>query len=231
MTPASKVPALRAILPLLLAASALGCGPTPPSVTRSSPSVSPPVATSLGPRATISTASVPPQASSSATSPWGPLAVVPPQAGADQARTEGLLNISEHCVLLDTGGGPELLLWSADRTVWNPETKTITFTNFDGTKFSANDGTAVVLGGSGDSNEESGVSTAVWLARTLWVAPPDLSCPLETRWWVGAISEGLKSPSSVPSQLGRNGQETPGGPSGEISGEQDVPCANGEECG
>jgi len=118
---------------------------------------------------------------------WGPLAVVPPQDGADTARSEGTLRITDTCVFLDQPGGPSLLVWPADRTTWNGQTRTITFANFDGTTVSARDGTPVVLGGSGDSNDASGTTTEAWLARTPWVAPPAASCPAESRWWVGAL--------------------------------------------
>jgi len=118
---------------------------------------------------------------------WGPLAVVPPQGGADTAGNEGTLRITDDCVFLDTTGGPELLVWPADRTTWNDQARTITFENFDGSAVSVGDGTRVVVGGGGDSNEESGTTTAAWLARTRWVQRPDLSCPLNPRWWVGAL--------------------------------------------
>ena len=119
---------------------------------------------------------------------WGPLAVVPPQEGADTARTEGTLRITDSCVFLDGPGGPELLVWPADRTTWNAQTRTITFANFDGSTVSAGDGTAVVLGGSGDSTDESGTTSQEWLARTPWVAAPAASCPVESWWWVGALT-------------------------------------------
>lgn len=119
---------------------------------------------------------------------WGPLAVVPPQEGADTARTEGTLRITDACVFLDTPGGPSLLVWPADRTIWDAQASTITFANFDGSMVSAGDGTAVVLGGSGDSSEESGTTSQEWRARTPWVAPPAASCPVESWWWVGALT-------------------------------------------
>jgi hypothetical protein len=128
---------------------------------------------------------VPPSGS---TSTWGPLAVVPPQDGADTARTEGTLRITDTCVFLDGPGGPSLLVWPADRTTWNAQTRAITFANFDGSTVSAGDGTPVVLGGGGDSNDESGTTTEAWLARTPWVARPADSCPLDSRWWVGALT-------------------------------------------
>ena len=119
---------------------------------------------------------------------WGPLAVVPPQEGADTARTEGTLRITDACVFLDTPGGRSLLVWPADRTTWDAQASTITFTNFDGSTVSAGDGTAVILGGSGDSSEESGTTSQEWLARTPWVAAPAASCPFESSWWVGALT-------------------------------------------
>ena len=119
---------------------------------------------------------------------WGPLAVVPPQGGADTARTEGELRITDSCVFLATRGGHVLLLWPADRTTWNAQARTIAFSNYDGSTVSAGDGTAVVLGGSGDRNEESGTTTEAWLARTPWVARPAGSCPVASRWWVGALT-------------------------------------------
>ena len=119
---------------------------------------------------------------------WGPLAVVPPQEGADTARTEGELRITDTCVFLATRGGHVLLVWPADRTTWNAQARTIAFSNYDGSTVSAGDGTPVVLGGSGDSNEDSGTTTQAWLARTPWVARPAGSCPVASRWWVGALT-------------------------------------------
>ncbi len=119
---------------------------------------------------------------------WGPLAVVPPQEGADDARTEGTLRITDACVFLVTPSGPTLLVWPADRTTWNAQARTIAFSNYDGSTVSAGDGTPVLLGGSGDSNEDSGTTTEAWMARTPWVARPAASCPVESRWWVGALT-------------------------------------------
>jgi hypothetical protein len=119
---------------------------------------------------------------------WGPLAVVPPQEGADTARAEGTLRITDACAFLDAPGGRSLLVWPADRTTWDAQASTITFTNFDGSTMSAGNGTAVVLGGSGDTSEEGGTTSQEWLARTPWVAAPAASCPVESWWWVGALT-------------------------------------------
>ncbi len=134
------------------------------------------------------TASSPLATSGPSSGGWGPLAVVPPQDGADTARTEGMLRITDTCVFMATRGGDVLLVWPANRTTWNARAGTIIFTNFDGSTVSAGDGTPVVLGGSGDSNEESGTTTEAWMARTPWVARPAVSCPVESRWWVGALT-------------------------------------------
>ena len=119
---------------------------------------------------------------------WGPLAVVPPQDGADTARTEGTLRVTDDCVFLATPGGLVLLVWPADRTAWNVPARTITFSNYDGSTVTAADRTPVVLGGSGASDEDGGDTAEVWLARTPWVARPAASCPLDSRWWVGALT-------------------------------------------
>jgi hypothetical protein len=132
-------------------------------------------------------------ASSASTVAWGPLAVVPPQDGADTARTEGTLHITDDCAFLDTAGGPVVLVWPADRTAWNAEAQTITFTNFDGSTVSVGDGASVVLGGSGDGATESGTTVEAWLARTPWVARPAPSCPLDSWWSVGALETTASS--------------------------------------
>ncbi len=139
--------------------------------------------TSPGTMPSVVVSESPPSGSS-----WGPLAVVPPQGGADTARNEGTLRITEACVVLVTRGGPVLLVWPADRTTWNAEERSIAFANYDGSTVTPSDGAYVVVGGSGDSNEESGMTTEAWLARTPWVARPSASCPLEARWWVGALT-------------------------------------------
>ena len=162
-------------------------------VDRTSPSTIPSVlpaasATSLVVPSESPTSSLVPIESPSSGSRWGALAVVPPQGGADTARNEGTLRITETCVVLVTRGGPVLLVWPADRTTWNAEERSVAFANYDGSAVTASDGAYVVVGGSGDSNDESGTTTEAWLARTPWVARPAASCPLEARWWVGALT-------------------------------------------
>ena len=119
---------------------------------------------------------------------WGPLAVIPPQDGADTARTEGTLRITNTCVFLaEQGGGPVLLLWPADRVAWNAGDRKITFANFDGTGVTVGDGESVTLGGGGGNSAESGVTPEAWLAGMTWVARPADGCPLDPYWGVGDL--------------------------------------------
>ncbi len=140
--------------------------------------------------------SVPP--SDAAVSAWGPLAVIPRQDGADTARTEGTLRITDTCVILERLGEVQLLFWPADRTTWDPGSRAITFENFDGTVVTVGDGDDVVLGGGGDSESESGLSGEAWVDRMEWVSPPGPSCPLETRWGVGAVERVGAGPVASP---------------------------------
>ncbi len=126
-------------------------------------------------------------ASASPTVMWGPLAVIPPQGGADQARTEGTLRITDACVFLERGGEVTLLFWPADRATWSAASRAITFENFDGSVVTVGDGDHVVLGGGGDTEAESGISGEEWVRRMEWVAPPASSCSLDPRWGVGAV--------------------------------------------
>jgi hypothetical protein len=112
--------------------------------------------------------------------------VLPPSDGFDTARTEGTVRITDDCVFLVSSGGPVELLWPANLTVWDAAATTVLFINLDGTRVRITDGIHVTLGGGGDSNGESG-TTEAWLARIKWVAQPALSCPLESRWAVGAV--------------------------------------------
>ena len=122
---------------------------------------------------------------------WGPLAVIPPQDGTDLARNEGTLRITDACVYLeDPGGDLWLLTWTADRTTWSEESRSITFENFaafDGTIVTVGDGDPVVLGGGGSSEAESGISGEEWVRRVDWVAPPAPSCSLDLRFHVGVV--------------------------------------------
>lgn len=124
---------------------------------------------------------------SSPESPWGPLAVIPPQDGTDLSLAVGTLDITETCVYLVWKGEKTMLFWPADRTRWIKEARAISFSNFDGTSVTASDGDAVSVIGGGDSTAESGLSGREWASRMTWVAPPDPSCFAEVRWGAGGL--------------------------------------------
>jgi hypothetical protein len=118
------------------------------------------------------------------------LAVFPPQDGADSARNEGTLRITDSCVVMERRGEVTLLTWPADRTAWDEASRTITFENFDGTVVTVSDGDDIVVGGSGGSSKsegESSLTSEEYVDRIDWVAPPASSCPLENWWGVGAV--------------------------------------------
>lgn len=143
-----------------------------------------------------------PEPSAAGSIEWGPLAVYPPQDGADDARNEGTLRITDTCVTLERLGEVTLLTWPADRTTWDEASRTITFENFDGTIVTVADGDVVVVGGSGSGGEsegEPGMSAEEWIESREWVAPPARSCPLDQRWGVGAIElAGASGPAASP---------------------------------
>jgi hypothetical protein len=162
---------------VLIMGVAAGCAsPAPSEVARATPT---PVITSP---------SASPSALASAPGEWGPLAVIPPQDGSDTARTEGRLRITDTCVFLDEQGERVLLLWPSDRTRWNAAERTVTFANVGGTPVVVADGTAVVLGGGGDSSEEGGITPGAWLEGMTWVARPADGCPIGSWWGVGELA-------------------------------------------
>lgn len=134
-------------------------------------------------------------------SEWGPLAVMRMNGGMAALNT-GVLRITDRCVFLESAGGDsELLVWPADRTRWNAADGTIGFAQPEWSQLTLRDGEAVSLGGGGDSAGEGGVSGAEWAASVDWVAPPDASCPMEVRWYVGEVvaqGDAALAPSATP---------------------------------
>jgi hypothetical protein len=128
-----------------------------------------------------------PDASAMAADRWGPLAVIPPQNGSDGARTEGRLQVGDDCVLLESPTGESLLVWPADRTRWMPERRSIGFANTDGVIATVQDGSEVVLGGSGDGESEGGRTAEEWMLGIEWVVPPRGSCAFDRWWFVGDV--------------------------------------------
>ena len=125
---------------------------------------------------------------------WGPLAVVSGAAGGDLALIAGTVRIADGCVLLNEQGADVLLVWPSESTLWNAETKVVSFETFDGGIVQLRDGDTVSLGGGGSSFEEGGQSAEEFLASVDWVAKPDASCVTDTRWFVNdVISAGSDS--------------------------------------
>ena len=71
-----------------------------------------------------------------------------------------------------------MLIWPADRTSWDPGSRSITFRNFDGSIVTVGDGDEVVLGGGSGAESDGGVA---------WVARPSADCSLVPNWGVGDV--------------------------------------------
>lgn len=115
---------------------------------------------------------------------FGPLAVVPGNPGGDQARIEGILQITEDCVSLDERGEEVLLVWPEDRTSWDAGSQAVQFQRADGTSSTLQDGDQVAFGGGGESVDEGGRSSEDWVAAIEWVAEPKPMCIADSRWFV-----------------------------------------------
>ena len=120
---------------------------------------------------------------------WGPLAVVALEDSKDRGTTRGTLRVTASCTFLANADGLTTLVWPADRTTWNADTRTISFRNPGGNIVTVRDGHAVAIGGSPDSTEADPQTTEEWLARRRWVARPDASCPLDERYRVDRITQ------------------------------------------
>lgn len=116
--------------------------------------------------------------------PWGPLAVVPPSDAGDGALIEGVLQVTEECVLLDERGNDVLLVWPADRVGWDAGAETVTFESTRGEVVTLGDGDRVAFGGGGSSLGEGGQSGEQFVEGVEWVSQPDAGCVVDTRWFV-----------------------------------------------
>jgi hypothetical protein len=118
---------------------------------------------------------------------WGPLAVDDSQE-AGEALMRGTINITDDCVILDEeSGGEVLLVWPADRTRWDPSSRSITVQNFNGALNTFSDGNHLLIGGGASSAHEGGQSSSEWIASIEWVAEPRDACLRDVRWFVGEI--------------------------------------------
>jgi hypothetical protein len=120
---------------------------------------------------------------------WGPLAVMTTDSGM-QARNEGTLVLTERCSFLERDGAREVLAWPSPQTTWLPESSTVSFTRSTGEIVELRTGQHVVLGGGGSSFAEDGLSGEQWAAGMTWVASPDPSCLVDTRWSVSDVMPG-----------------------------------------
>lgn len=147
-------------------------------------------------------------------SAWGPLAVVPGLPSGDEALISGTLVITDDCVTIRSGSDREqsLLVWSADATSWNAETRTIQYRDGEET-VELSDQDRAAFGGGGSSIHEDGVPPADWMDSIEWVSQPDASCPMDLRWFVGDLSDHTPAdPGHKPTALcdlgcGRNSYE------------------------
>jgi len=84
--------------------------------------------------------------------PTGPLAIVEPQPGSPQARTEGVLDITDECVrLVHPDGSSTLVIWFRGSVTWNATERSIAVTNPGGGDLTLRTGDPLVLGGGGGS--------------------------------------------------------------------------------
>lgn len=113
---------------------------------------------------------------------WGPLALV--EATGEEARTEGVVVITDVCVFLERDGERELLVWPADRTRWNAGDGTIAFTTGAGNDVTLESGQYVVLGGGGAHLSEDGDA---WVDNMEWARRSAPECLTDGAWFVTDI--------------------------------------------
>jgi hypothetical protein len=108
---------------------------------------------------------------------WGPLAVISPQGGGGEARTEGTLSLEGDCLRLERPGDPTTLVWPADRTSWDADSRTVHFDTSDGETVTIGDGDYIVMSGGSTGEGE-------WASRIDWVAPPADECLADEGWFI-----------------------------------------------
>lgn len=117
----------------------------------------------------------------------GPLALVEPQAGSPQARTEGVLEITDECVsLVHPDGSRTVVIWIRDAATWNATDRSIAVTNADGGQLTLHTGDPIVLGGGG------GPAATIDNAGK-WVRRPGEAC--EPPNWFLAVDVEIAQPS------------------------------------
>lgn len=112
--------------------------------------------------------------------PTGPLALVEPQPGSPEARTEGVLDITDECVrLVHPDGTSSLVIWFRGSVTWNATDRSIAVSTPDGGDLTLHNGDAVALGGGGGS-------AATLESAGSWVRRPGETC--EAPEWFLAVN-------------------------------------------
>jgi len=107
----------------------------------------------------------------------GPLALVEPQAGRPQARTEGIVEITDECVtLVEPTGTSSLIIWFRGEAEWDATDRTVHVTTPDGRTLTLHSGDSVVLTGGGGS-------AATLESAGSWVRRPGATCT-PSRWFL-----------------------------------------------
>jgi hypothetical protein len=102
----------------------------------------------------------------------------------------GRLRITEDCVFLQREGDDVLVVWPADRTIWKPGSRTITFEDADAGTVTLADGDQVVTGGGNGGTHLRDSSAEEWAADFKWVSPPAEECLTDVWWILGGIRKG-----------------------------------------
>jgi hypothetical protein len=125
---------------------------------------------------------------------WGAMAVFDGPPSGNEALSTGTLRIEENCVVLISGtdNSRSLVVWPSEGTTWNPDSRTITYTDGE-TSIELADGDYFSVGGGGDNPEEGGQSAAEWAASLDgWVSKPEPAClsSVDSWWFVGGSPSG-----------------------------------------
>lgn len=120
--------------------------------------------------------------------PYGPLAIVSDPPGGEEARTEGVVRMSDACVVLERADGTSaLLVWPEGymaETRWDPESRRIEFRTWSAeSPVDISDGRSVMLIGSGPDPIPQD-----WTESFEWIARPDPSCPADSFFVISDVT-------------------------------------------
>lgn len=116
--------------------------------------------------------------------PSGPLALVPGGNG-EEARTEGMLVITETCVFLAHRNDRSLLIWPSSQTEWDATSQTILFRDRSGRVHRLAHGQRVAFGGGGGGRDEGPPDQ---LGQVPWEVAPMPECLEPAYWFVGDLA-------------------------------------------